>query len=285
MNKAKPFLKWAGGKSLTAKDITKFFPKQFNKYFEPFLGSGAIYFTISPQKGYLNDLNVHLISVYETIRDNPHDLLVKLKIMDKEYHSLDNLDLKSKYYYEKRDIFNRGSLNVIDKSALFIFLNKAGFNGMYRENNSGDYNIPFGKRLKCLICDEDNILKVSKDLSHIKFSTVDYKIALKKAGKGDLIYLDPPYIPISSTSDFTRYHKDGFNFDEHLKLRNLALKLHKKGCFVVISNSSCPKSLELYKDKIFNVHTINVRRIIHSSRKIVPELLVTNYPTDIELEI
>lgn len=277
MTKAKPFLKWAGGKSRLAKQITELFPKEFNRYFEPFLGSGAIYFAISPKEGILNDLNKYLIGTYEIIRDNPYGLIKKLKNIDKTYHSLPSLEVRSNYYYDARSRYNKIKTISIDKVALFIFLNKAGYNGMYRENSKGEYNIPFGKHEKCLICDEDNILKVSKDLKDITFTSTDYKDALKGAKKGDLVYLDPPYIPISKTANFTQYQKEGFDFEEQICLKNIALELHRKGCYVVISNSSCKKSKDLYSDKVFTVHTVKVTRQIHLSRKVVPELVVTNF--------
>ncbi len=277
MSKAKPFLKWAGGKSRIANKIVQFFPKDFDKYYEPFLGSGAIYFTISPQKGVLNDLNKYLIGVYETIRDNPHGLIKALSKIDKEYHSLPNLDKKAEYYYETRKRYNKMNTADTKKAALFIFLNKAGYNGMYRENRNGDYNIPFGKREKCLICDKDNILTVSEDLSDIKLSSGDYAKALTSAKKNDLVYLDPPYIPVSKTSNFTQYQKEGFGREEQIKLKKIALDLHNKGCKVVISNSYCEESMNLYSDKAFTINKISVTRQIHSAKKIVPEIVVTNF--------
>lgn len=277
MSKAKPFLKWAGGKSRVAEEITRFFPVKFNRYFEPFLGGGAIYFRISPQEGLLNDLNKHLIDTYVIIRDRANELIKKLEKVDSEYHSLLAIEDKSKYYYDSRERYNKLRSTSIEKAALFIFLNKTGYNGMYRENKKGEYNIPFGKHEKCLICDSKNILEVSRNLSDIEFSSVDYKKAVATAKKGDLVYLDPPYIPISKTANFTQYQKEGFGLDEHIKLRDLAIALNKKGCFVVISNSSCKESMELYTDSIFTIHTIKITRLIHFSKKVVPEIVVTNF--------
>lgn len=275
--KVKPFLKWAGGKSRVAKDIVSFFPVQYDRYFEPFLGGGAIYFSVSPQKGLLNDLNKYLIDTYKVIRDRPHELLSVLQIIDDDYHSLNSLEEQSEYYYDARRRYNLLQETSTEKAALFIFLNKAGYNGMYRENLNGEFNIPFGKREKCLIYETENILEVSRNLVDIKFTSGDYKAALKTISKGDLVYLDPPYIPVSKTANFTRYQKEGFDYAEQVRLKNLALKLHKKGCYVVISNSYCKTSLDLYKDDVFNIHTIKIIRSIHSSRKVVPEIVVTNY--------
>lgn len=277
MSKAKPFLKWAGGKSRVALKISSFFPKSFNDYYEPFLGSGAIYFTISPQHGLLNDLNKYLIGTYKIIKENPEQLIRELRKIDQEYHSLTSMDLKSEYYYKSRTKYNSIITMTIKKAALFIFLNKAGFNGMYRENSKGEFNIPFGKHNKCLICDEANIREVSTNIKDIKFSHGDYDLALRDASEGDLVYLDPPYIPISKTANFTQYQKEGFTYEDHIKLRDLALKLHKKGCYVIISNSSCKESEELYESRYFNINRIEVTRQIHLSRKVVPEIVVTNF--------
>lgn len=277
MSKAKPFLKWAGGKSRIAQQITGFFPADFNRYFEPFLGSGAVYFAVSPQKGLLNDLNKYLIGTYEIIRDRPDELIRELKMIDDKYHSLTNLEEKADFYYASREQYNKQNKMNLNKAALFIFLNKAGFNGMYRENSKGEYNIPFGKHDKCLIADAENILKVSSDLKDITFTSGDYKDALRTAQKGDLVYLDPPYVPVSKTAKFTQYQKEGFNYDEHIKLRDLALKLHDRGCYVVISNSSCSESRQLYENETFNVYTIEITRLIHRSKKVVPEIVVTNF--------
>lgn len=277
MSKAKPFLKWAGGKSRLAREITSFFPVEFNRYFEPFLGGGAIYFNISPREGILNDLNKYLVGTYEIIRDRPHDLIKKLRLIDKEYHALLSLEEKSEYYYSSRERYNRIEKVNIEKAALFIFLNKTGYNGMYRENLKGSYNIPFGKHEKSLICDEENILNVSLDIQNIKFTAGDYKQAIESAKKGDLVYLDPPYIPVSKTSKFTQYQKEGFSDSDHLELKNLALKLHRKGCFVVISNSYCDESKALYNDEAFKINIVNTVRLIHSSKRVVREIVVTNF--------
>lgn len=277
MSKAKPFLKWAGGKSRVAIKISSFFPRSFNNYYEPFLGSGAIYFTISPQHGLLNDLNKYLIGTYKIIKENPEQLIKVLKVIDKEYHSLPDLNHKSEYYYSSRTEYNNIRSMTIRKAALFIFLNKAGFNGMYRENSRGEYNIPFGKHNRCLICDETNIREVSINIKDIEFSYGGYERALDNVREGDLVYLDPPYIPISKTANFTQYQKEGFSYEDHVKLRDLAIRLHDKGCYVVISNSFCKESKDLYNSKIFNIGRIEVTRQIHSSRKVVPEIVVTNF--------
>lgn len=277
----KPFLKWAGGKSRLSSKIKSLFPTNdmFNKYFEPFLGSAAVYFEISPQEGRLNDLNKHLINTYIDIRDHVQQLIKELKIIDEEYHSCSSITEKEKYYYKTREAYNQDNKKSIKRSAQFVFLNKAGFNGMYRENSSGRYNIPFGKNEKCLICDEDNLLAVSRDLKNIELTIGDYKDAVFDAKPGDLVYFDPPYFPISKTANFTTYQKGGFGHREQEELYDIAMKLVKKGCYVFISNSYCEESRTLYKD--MTIHKVKVKRIINSKssrrNEIVTEIVATNY--------
>lgn len=277
----KPFLKWAGGKSRLSSKIASLFPAndKFNKYFEPFLGSGAVYFEISPRKGQLNDLNKHLINTYIDIRNNVKQLIKELKVIDTEYHTCANIDKKAEYYYKIRDEYNSNNRKSIKRSAQFIFLNKAGFNGMYRENSLGKYNIPFGKHDRCLICDENNLLTISRDLKDIELTTGDYKDAVINAKRGDLIYFDPPYFPLSKTSNFTTYQKGGFNEDNQKDLLQIAKSLISKGCYVFISNSDCKESRELYKE--FIIHEVKVKRIINSKsslrNELITEIIATNY--------
>ena len=277
MSTVKPFLKWAGGKSRVAKQISSFFPKNFNNYYEPFLGSGAIFFSILPKTGLLNDLNKYLIGTYTVIKQKPEKLIDELAKIDFAYHSLSTLDDKAIFYYDARSEYNSIRTKNVKKAALFIFLNKAGFNGMYRENSKGEYNIPFGKHERCLMCDAENIRRVSKKIRNIDFTHVDYRLALKTAKKDDFVYIDPPYIPISKTASFTQYQKDGFGIDDHINLANTALELHNRGCYIVISNSFCKESVKLYNLPNFKINKIKVTRQIHASRKVVPEIVVTNF--------
>ncbi|NDD84379.1 Dam family site-specific DNA-(adenine-N6)-methyltransferase, partial [bacterium] len=173
--KARPFVKWAGGKSRVVPQILQYFPVDFNRYYEPFLGGGALYFSISPQNGCLNDKNCVLIEAYLHIRDDLKKLIVDLKKIEKEYHSLLSLEEKSEYYYKQRAIFNSLKKQSLHRSSLFIFLNKTGYNGMYRENSRGEYNIPFGKRKQPVICDEINLELVSEVLKQIDVRCGSYE--------------------------------------------------------------------------------------------------------------
>lgn len=280
IKRPKPFLKWAGGKSKISDQIQSLFPSplEFNSYYEPFLGSGAMYFRVSPRSGRLNDKNTTLIDIYITLRDNPEALISELQKLQDSYHSLSDIDEKKDYYLARRAEFNSLKKSSVRKSALFIFLNKTGFNGMYRENSRGEYNIPFGKHERPLICDSENLRRVSDDLQGIDITSTSYESAVKDAKKGDLVYLDPPYYPISETSKFTEYQAGGFTVDDQAKLRDIFVELAKRGCYVVMSNSACEEVRDLYAG--YEIIEIEVARAINSKigkRGKIKEYLITNF--------
>jgi DNA adenine methylase len=278
IQKARPFVKWAGGKARVVPQILELFPSEFKKYYEPFLGGGALYFSISPQNGCLNDINCVLIEAYLHIRDELNELIPDLTKIQEHYYSLSSLKDKSDYYYEQRQVFNGLNIKSLHRSALFIFLNKTGYNGMYRENRSGGFNIPFGKRKEPIICDSDNLELVSEVLKKIDIKCGSYNEALKDAKAGDFIYLDPPYEPINGTSNFTEYQAGGFVKDDQRKLSKVYRELSDKGCLVMMSNSTADLIYELYAD--FNINKITVSRginAIKSSRGKIEELIITNY--------
>lgn len=278
IQKARPFVKWAGGKTRVVPQILQYFPAEFKSYYEPFLGGGALYFSISPQNGCLNDINHVLIEAYLHIRDQLNELITDLTLIQDHYYSLDNLDNKSEYYYEQRRVFNSLNEQSIHRTALFVFLNKTGYNGMYRENSSGGFNIPFGKRKNPIICDQENLTLVSAVLKQIDIKTGPYDEAVKNAVAGDFIYLDPPYEPLNGTSNFTEYQAGGFTQDDQRKLSNVFRELSEKGCLVMMSNSVADFVYELYVD--FHINRITVSRGINStksSRGKIDELIITNY--------
>ncbi len=281
-SKARPFVKWAGGKSRVAIVIKSFFPEDFNSYFEPFLGSAALYFAVSPRKGRLNDLNKALIDTYKVVRDNVELLIDELTKIQNEYYYLASIELKKEYYLARRVEFNVISrASSTRKSALFIFLNKTGFNGMYRENRSGQYNIPFGKHDRPLICDEVNLRIVASDLKDIDLTSTSYRDAIHDATSGDLVYLDPPYYPLTSTSNFTEYQAGGFTAEDQTELRDIFRELDKRGCYVVMSNSACKEIDDLYKG--YNITRIQVSRAINSKahmRGKIDEVIVTNFDSE-----
>lgn len=271
-NGAKPFLKWAGGKSRIAQKIAKEFPK-FNNYYEPFLGSGAVYFEVAPQNGILNDLNSNLINVYNHIKNQPEKMILEMDAIQKQYNALETLGQKEVLYYSLRNEYNKKKKSI-RKSALLIFLNKAGWNGMYRENSKGDFNIPFGKREQLSIYDKDNILRVSENIQGMHFMSGNYIDAARNAQTGDLIYFDPPYF-----ETFSNYQKQGFTDDDQRELHDLAVELSKRGCYVAISNSKCVKTMDLYSD-FKRIVEIPITRTIGSkasSRKVVTEVLILNF--------
>jgi len=271
---AKPFLQWVGGKRSLIPQYENLFPKKFNKYFEPFLGGGAIFFHLGVKKAVLNDSNPELISAYEGVRDNPKKVIKLLKdLKDRHspelYMAIRNLD---------RDIGLFSKFKKHEIAARMIYLNQTCFNGIYRVNKHGQFNVPIGSSLNRLICDEDAIIKASDYLKDAQIHSIDFEEILKKAGKNDFIYFDPPYFPISQYSDFTRYTKEKFYQKDQERLRDSFVDLHKKGAKVMLSNSDSDFIKDLYKD--FKVHTVYSGRSLNSKkdrRGKVSELVITNY--------
>lgn len=277
-NKPKPFVKWVGGKRQLLKQFKlmnlyppKYFDPSKANYFEPFVGGGAVFFDLLPQKAVLSDLNNELVITYNVIKNNVEKLIKSLK--------------KHKYnkeYYLKTRAKNLNKLSDIEIASRFIYLNKTCFNGMYRVNSSGKFNVPFGDQKNPLICNEENLLKVSDALRNVKIVNQDYKQVLKSTKKGDFVYFDPPYYPINKTSSFTGYTANGFLEKEQEELSDTYLKLHKKGCFVMLSNSNTDFIKKLYSnlDKKIKVHKVNATRMINSDatkRGKIKEVLVVNY--------
>jgi DNA adenine methylase len=276
-NKPKPFVKWVGGKRQLLqqfRDGGLYPPDDFNPltntYFEPFVGGGAVFFDLLPKKAELSDLNNELVVTYNTIKHDVDDLIASLK-----KHTYE------KKYYLKMRAKDPKKMSDTDVASRFIFLNRTCFNGMYRVNSKGGFNVPFGKYTNPVICDEENLRKVSEVLREVTIRRQDYKEILKKAKKGDFVYFDPPYYPISKTSSFTSYTADAFLEKEQTELRDTFVELHKRGCYVMLSNSDTPFIDELYSGltgvnvaKVFAGRAINSKA---SRRGKISELLVTNY--------
>lgn len=277
--KPKPFVKWVGGKRQLLRQfrlLGLYPPEEFDpeksRYFEPFVGGGAVFFDLLPKKAFLSDFNSELVVTYNVIKNDVEKLIVSLKKQkyDKEYY----LKVRSK---------NLEKLSDLQIATRFIFLNRCGFNGMYRVNSKGEFNVPFGKYKNPQICDEDNLRKVSKALQNVEIKYKDYKQVLKKAKKGDFIYFDPPYHPVSKTAAFTSYTSQGFGEREQLELRDTFLELHKRGCFVMLSNSDTPFINKIYSDikeygvKISKVEAGRAINSRASGRGKIFEVLVTNY--------
>jgi DNA adenine methylase len=275
--KPKPFVKWVGGKRqllVQFKLRNLYPPEKFNlingRYFEPFVGGGAVFFDLLPEKAFLSDLNSELVITYNVIKNNINELVKSLK-----KHKYD------KEYFLKIRVKDPKKLSDIEVASRFIYLNRTCFNGMYRVNSKGGFNVPFGKYSNPLICDEQNLRRVSKALKNVEIKCQDYKEVLKKAKKGDFVYFDPPYYPVSKTASFTSYTKETFLEKEQEELRDTFLELHKRGCFVMLSNSDTPFISKIYSEhKGVRITKVEAGRAINSKasgRGKITEVLVTNY--------
>ena len=294
MKEAKPFLKWAGGKTQLINDIKKVLPKEFTKYkfnyIEPFVGSGAVLFWMlnnfpKIEKAIINDINADLTNTYKVISHSPFELISILNQFQNEYHSLeDNSEIKKEYYLEKRENFNSRKFSNTEQAAFFIFLNRTCFNGLYRVNKNNFFNVPIGSYKKPTICDAENILAVSESLKKVEILTGDYQQTLDFAERPALFYFDPPYKPLSKTSSFNSYSKDDFNDDEQIRLRDFCKKLDSLNHHWILSNSDLKgKDIndnffdDLYSD--FNIQRIEAKRSINANpekRGKLTELLITN---------
>ncbi len=275
--KPKPFVKWVGGKRqlLTQfRRLNLYPPEHFNpetgNYFEPFVGGGAVFFDLLPNNGYLSDLNEELVITYNVIKGDVEALILSLK-----RHKVD------KEYFLKIRAQDTSKLSNLQIASRFIYLNKTCFNGLYRVNRKGQFNVPYGKNKNPLICDETNLRKVSNALKCIEIRHQDYKAVLKKAKKGDFVYFDPPYYPVSKTASFTSYTSESFLEKEQIELRDTFLELNKRGCFVMLSNSDTPFINKIYSGfKGIRISKVEAGRAINSKgngRGKVTEVLVTNY--------
>tara|TARA_B100000963_G_scaffold328424_1_gene316925 strand:- start:2915 stop:3784 length:870 start_codon:yes stop_codon:yes gene_type:complete len=281
----KPFLKWVGGKTKLLSELEKNLPKKLiNKkfnYVEPFLGGGAVFFHLvqkfNIEKAYLNDLNSKLIDVYEDVRDKNTELIQQLKKLESDYYKSNN---KKSFFLNQRERFN-SSKKSPQKSALFIFLNKTGFNGMYRENSKGEYNIPFGQMKTPVICNKDLLEKTGKLLKdkEVIFSSKNFEKVVAD-DKEVFYYLDPPYRPISKTSSFTNYTKSNFNDKTQYLLKEYCDKIDKKGGLFMQSNSYSEDGFFqklYYNRKINNLKVMRTISADGNKRKKVKEIIVKNY--------
>lgn len=291
---AKQFLKWAGGKTQLINEIKKSLPYDITKsrftYLEPFVGSGAVLFWIlnnfpKLEKAVINDINEDLINTYRVIATKPEELISILQILQNEYHNLDSKQEERKeYYYQKRELYNTRKEEKSSQAALFIFLNRTCFNGLYRVNSKNLFNVPMGSYKKPTICDGKNILSVSNLLQKVEILCGDYEATLDKATNNSFFYFDPPYKPLSETSSFNSYAKDEFNDEEQIRLKNFCSKLNVLGHQWILSNSDVKGKNaadnffdDLYSD--FTILRVDARRSINANpekRGSLKELLITN---------
>lgn len=294
-NEAKPFLKWAGGKGQLLSEIGKYYPfaekKHIKKYAEPFVGGGAVLFDVlnkhSVDEIYISDINAELINTYITIRDNSDELISRLKVMESDYLVKD-ADARKKTYLEARARFNvlkHDGIRDAEAAALMIFLNRTCFNGLYRVNKAGDYNVPMGAYKNPQICNEDNLLNVSKKLQNANIVCGDYKDSASFIDDKTFVYFDPPYRPLTKTANFTSYTEQLFDDNKQLELANFVQDLDNKGALIVISNSD-PKNTD-ENDNFFddayskqNIRRVAANRMINrnsDARGKINELLISNF--------
>lgn len=301
--KVKPFLKWAGGKSQLLDDIARVFPndlvdKNFT-YVEPFVGSGAVLFWVLNtfadriERVVINDVNADLINTYQMIKDKPKHLIECLKTYQDKFIQLDHKEAQKEYYYEQRALYNSRQSESLIQAALFIFLNRTCFNGLYRVNRKNEFNVPMGDYKKPLICDAENLLNVSKALQYVEILCGDYQQVLPLVeGNKTWFYFDPPYRPLSETSSFNAYAKDTFDDEEQVRLASFCKKLDEMGYYWVLSNSD-PKNIDendhffdaLYSD--FHIQRVLAKRAINAKadkRGQLNELLIRNYKDENEKE-
>jgi DNA adenine methylase len=280
-----PFIKWAGGKGQLLSELDKLIPSQFNRYFEPFLGGGAMFFYMMSRgmrfNAYLSDTNRELITGYRAIKDNVKEVIRLLQKYETEYkRHRPYCKEQQEYYFQLRNARNNNlpSSNDVEIASRLIALNKTCFNGLYRVNRRGEFNVPPGKYKNPPICDSSNLENVSKVLAGATILTDDYRDVTQNAQKGDFIYLDPPYQPLNNTSYFTAYTKDGFDDRDQSQLANVFRKMTDKGCLVLLSNSDTPYIRELYSG--FRIKEVKAQRAINckgSKRAGHKELIISNY--------
>lgn len=263
----KPILKWAGGKTQLLHEIRERMPETYNRYYEPFFGGGAVYFNLMPENAVVNDKNRQLINCYIQVRDNLQQLLVEL-----DNHTINH---NEEYYYKIREMYNSRMKNselTYEDAGMMLYLNKAGFNGMYRENKNGYFNIPSGKKKSVMLYDSKNIHECSEQLVNTELRNLDFEEACKDAQKGDFVFFDSPYY-----KTFDTYQAKGFTIDDHERLAKLFKELTDKGVYCMLTNSNEEYVKDLYRD--YNIDVVDVRRMINwgGQKKIVQEVIITNY--------
>ena len=296
MQKAKPFVKWAGGKSQLLEEIRKRYPPCIEKYCEPFVGGGAILFDVLgrcfPKKVLINDINSDLINVYLQVKNNCSLLVEYLSSLQDVYQNLSSKEERKKLFYQKRQRYNeigivRGEVARelhLEKATLFIFLNKTCFNGLYRVNSKGFFNVPYNNAENPLLCDKENLLACSHLLQNVEITAGDYHACEYFIDADTFVYLDPPYRPITKTSNFTAYSSDGFDDEAQRDLSNFVKTIASKGATVLVSNSD-PKNTDaddeffdlLYSD--FAIDRVRASRMINrdaNGRSAISELLIGN---------
>lgn len=270
-----PFVKWAGGKRQLLPQIKERMPEKYNSYFEPFVGGGAVIFELLPTNALINDINKALINAYRQICNAPESFLAAVKQLDEAMWE----DGK-KYYYSLREHYNDKLMKAeydVELAALFVFINKHCFNGLYRVNGKGLFNVPYNNSRRTSV-DESIIMEVSRYLQGITIMDGDFEEACEGAGQGDFVFIDSPYAPLNPTS-FESYTKEGFDIESHRRLSNLFDKLTNRGCYCMLTNHNTELINELYSGKGYRRDVVSVKRMINSdaSKRVGEEIIICNY--------
>ena len=269
-----PVVKWVGGKRQLLSEISPLLPKRITSYCEPFLGGGAVLFSIQPSKAIVNDLNSDLITVYEVIRDDVEELIDNLKKHEnssENFYTIRDMDRNKETY---------AAMSKVERASRLIYLNKTCFNGLFRVNSSGEFNSPFGHYKNPNIVNEPVLRAVNKyfSSSNITFCNEDFAVTLGRISKGSFVYLDPPYDPVSDTANFTGYNRGGFDRNEQIRLKQCCDELTQRGVKFMLSNSATTFIKELYKD--YDISIVQAKRAINSDaskRGAIEEVLIRNY--------
>lgn len=266
----KPFVRWVGGKTQLLPRLLELAPKEFNRYHEPFCGGAALYYALKPKDAVLSDFNPRLMNAYRQVRDDVQSVISALRSFERS----------SACYYDQRNALNAENMETLDavSAARFIFLNKTCYNGLWRENASGGFNVPYGgDRKKAKHVDVSNLLECSIRLrDNTRLFCNDFEFIALCADPGDFVYFDPPYIPVTATS-FVNYKSTGFGYQEQVRLRDLALTLKDRGVHIMLSNSDTTLTRQLYSDERFTLHEVKARRSVNSNgagRGRVGELII-----------
>lgn len=275
MNKVKttPFIKWAGGKRQLLEQIKVRMPSTYNKYYEPFVGGGAVYFELQPEVATINDINKALINSYRQIQHYPKDFFEAIQPLDENIK-----ECGKDYYYKTRDLYNNKLLKKeydLELAALFVFLNKHCFNGLYRVNKKGLFNVPYNNSTRPS-CNYEDIINVSNSLKNVTIMQGDFQRVCDLAQEGDFIFIDSPYVPLNSTS-FESYTKNGFNIESHKRLANTFKEMTERGCYCMLTNHNTKFINEIYSE--FNIDVVDVKRMINSdaNNRVGKEVIITNY--------
>lgn len=291
----KPVLKWAGGKRQLLDELKARFPADYNHFHEPFFGGGALFFNREPENGTINDTNPRLVNFYEQVRDNPEDLIERLRSYqdpesdpdpEREYSETNHKGKEIKnYYYQQRALFNKrpytDDFDPVEEAALLLYLNRTCYNGLYRENSNGGFNVPIGRYADPDWVQEQRVRQASQVLRDTDVFNRDFEYILDYAESGDLVYFDPPYEPMSPTAYFTDYSAEGFGQKDQERLLDVAQELDERGVYVILSNSGV--MYEMYEEAGFSVEIEGATRAINSdgaNRDEVDEIIATNVPDD-----